>query len=535
MAGENEFRLEEIFGSPAVQQSASDATDYMAGINPRKAETAQNQAAEFKVNLNTGTMDMSNVPITKVGEYLGARQQQDDIQRIYAQSLAELQRERAAQAAHPFANTLAQIGAAIAAGDRDPRVRSLGQLAQNLNPTPQTLRERELDVLRGAGSYGIARERNLMEEQQIRLAQQRETRMAEMARLTQAAKSFHELSASAQKGELTDVGLTSQVLQDVGYPKKQADAQAALLVGASQTKQAAVEALATAKSEKERLDRIERARESDNRIAAILKGINVKAGEKAEGDNALRAVAKSLAAGDLQAIRDVTSFRGQDRAKIFQYTKEIDPNFSTAELTRKIKMEELVTTGKEGEAIRMFDTFLQHGGELADTLKGISLSNTPAYNRPMNWWRRHMSGSPEFQRFLTAIEPVGKEFFGFLLGGKALYADDRERMKMLVESDLTPRQIMAALGQMGKTAKDRYTAINQRYKRVMKHDIEDPFSPEAIIGAEKIGLRLGAPSGAGSPPSDAEFNKMINTGRPVTDPATGITWQRKDGAVVQVP
>jgi hypothetical protein len=46
---------------------------------------------------------------------------------------------------------------------------------------------------------------------------------------------------------------------------------------------------------------------------------------------------------------------------------------------------------------------------------------------------------------------------------------------------------------MGKTAKDRFTAMNKRYKSVMGADIEEPFSEEARAAASKIGIPL--PSG----------------------------------------
>lgn len=477
------------FDDPSFVKNISDAVGGAVGhIGESVQQNKQQEAAQktkftwdSSTNTVQGTMDADYMKqiASDLNAYKGIRGEYDKM-------LAQNAMEQAQIKAHPFANTFAQIGAAVAAQSRNPISRGLGVAAERLNPTMDQLQKQRMGLLKGeegaiGGGLGAA---------STALAFQREERMAQSSRAAQAGKTFHELGMAAQKGELTDPSITSQVLQDGGIPKEKADAQAQTLVGISKEKKALTDA-ATAATDKRTSDRLkEMARESDNRLAVMLKGLSVKTSDKAEADKAVEETAQSVAKGDLSSIRDITSFRDNQRIKIYARAKEINPKFSVAETKRKIDTMQSFTVGKDGQSIQSFDTFLQHAGELDDTLNRLYQSGSPALNKPMNWIRKNAAGNPEYQRLLTAIEPVGKEFESFLLNQRALYTDDRKRIDTLLDGNSSPAQIRATLGQMGKTAKDRFTAMNQRYKRVIGQDIENPFSPEAEAAAQKIGVDL---------------------------------------------
>jgi hypothetical protein len=216
---------------------------------------------------------------------------------------------------------------------------------------------------------------------------------------------------------------------------------------------------------------------------------------KSEEEKAVEETAQSLAKGDLTNIRDVTGMMSGQRLRVYARAKEINPNFSTSDLQRQINMENFVTTGKMGDNIQAFGTFLEHAGNLSDVVQNIRLSGSPAVNKPLNWWREHMSGTHEYQELLTALEPVKKEYESFLLGNRAMYGDDRKAVDIILSDNASPAQYQGALKQMGKTAKDRYTEVNHRYKRVRKKDIEDPFTEDAKMGARKIGVDVGGADG----------------------------------------
>lgn len=215
---------------------------------------------------------------------------------------------------------------------------------------------------------------------------------------------------------------------------------------------------------------------------------------------AIHVAAQSLASGDLSGLRDIVSMRGGERLLVFAEAKKLNPNFSTSEIDRKIKMEDDYVNGKTAQNIQSFGTFLEHAGEASDAVSGIRNTSSKFINKPVAWWQENAASDPEFQAFITSIEPVRKEFEGFLLGGRALYGEDRKSAATILSDQSSPAQVQAALKQMGKTAKDRMTEINFRYKRTMGHDFRDPFSPEALAGAEKIGLHLdlSAPQGSSS-------------------------------------
>ena len=267
-----------------------------------------------------------------------------------------------------------------------------------------------------------------------------------------AGRTFQELGQAAQKGEITDAATTSKVLQNVGYPEAQADAQAQALVGISKEKRAIIDAAEEAKTARERAAQEARSADADKRLAVILKGLQVKATDKSDMDKAIEETAASLAKGDLSSIRDISSFRAQERVKIYARAKELNPNFSVAETQRKIDMEKSFTVGKDGVGIQSFDTFLQHAGELSDVLKDLYQSGSPAFNKPMNWIRKNLAGDPKYQRLLVAIEPVGKEFESFLLNQRALYIDDRRQIETFLNGNSSPAQLASGLKQMGKTA-----------------------------------------------------------------------------------
>ncbi len=215
----------------------------------------------------------------------------------------------------------------------------------------------------------------------------------------------------------------------------------------------------------------------------------------------IETLAQSLAAGDLTRIKDVTSMRNDTRTRLYARIKQINPSYNTADVDRKIAAMSDVTNGKSGMNIQSLGTFLEHAGELVDVAKTISQTGSPALNRPINWWRQNMSGDPQFQRLLTAIEPVGKEFESFLLNNRALYTQDRQDINNLLSGNQSIPQMLATVNQMGRTVNARYNEMNAKFKRTMggKTNLHDAFpemfSPEAATAAQKIGISVAGESG----------------------------------------
>jgi hypothetical protein len=138
-----------------------------------------------------------------------------------------------------------------------------------------------------------------------------------------------------------------------------------------------------------------------------------------------------------------------------------------------------------------------------------------------------MAGSPEFQTFITTLEPVRKEFESFLLGGRALYGEDRKAANVILSDNSAPSQIQAALKQMGHTATARYTETNYRYKKLMGHDIPEPFSPEAIQGAHSIGVDLKSLAGGGGKTPSPKPNSVVVEGHEFPNQAAADAFSKE--------
>jgi hypothetical protein len=386
-------------------------------------------------------------------------------------------------------------------------VKGLGQTAAQLNPRPEQLAAQRMGLmgeqadLAGKGA-GLA-----MQEAQFGLAQRREGRLdtSEDRKALEDARKVEEDQtrdvrdmrdkqlAAAQKGEAAPADVLNKLFVERGVDPKLAAAQTDAITKTNEAAQARIKA--------ERVWQESKEAGKENRLNRALAG---KTSDKAEADNALNETAKAYADGDLAAVRDIASMRGNDRTRLFAKIKALDPKFDMAEMNRKIKMQDYLTTGKGGDTIQYFGTFLQHAGDASDAVKQVQLSGSPYLNKPMNWWRKNMAGSPEFERLRTSLEPAGVEFEKILIGtGYALQKEDRQRIDRFLSGDMPVDQMAAALKTMGGVAKDRYVELNHRAKRVLKKDIEDPFSEDAHVGAAKIGLDLGTTSGPAAGAKDA--------------------------------
>src|ERR1035437_9404413 len=150
---------------------------------------------------------------------------------------------------------------------------------------------------------------------------------------------------------------------------------------------------------------------------------------------------------DLSQLKSLASLRGDQRMQVYARAKELNPNFNTSEVDRKVKMQDNYTsndrTGSEGNQLQSFDTFLGHAGDANQVVQNIRNSVTPKIlNIPLNALERGGYGTTAAQ-LDAALEPVKKEFEGFLLGGRALYGDDRKQVEIILNPASTPAQIQA--------------------------------------------------------------------------------------------
>ena len=127
------------------------------------------------------------------------------------------------------------------------------------------------------------------------------------------------------------------------------------------------------------------------------------------------------------------------------------------------------------------------------------MSDTKLFNKSVKWWKENISSDPRYTAYQAALEPVRKEFESFLLGGRALYGD-RKAAETILSDESTPAMVSDALKQMGHTVQARYTELDHRFQNQMGVPIREAIgdlSPEAKVGAQKIGIQIGGGAQAG--------------------------------------
>jgi hypothetical protein len=212
------------------------------------------------------------------------------------------------------------------------------------------------------------------------------------------------------------------------------------------------------------------------------------AGKTAQEAPQIEAAAKSLAAGDLTALSDITSMRSDMRTKVYMRAKELNPNFNTGDVKLKMGTQDEFTKGKAGDQIQSFNTFLGHAGEAAQATAAYRNAASPLLNKPLNWIAKNAENDTDYQTFITALQPVRDEYMTFLQNNHALTESDKKAGETIMSDDSTPAQVEAALKQMAKTAFIRLDSLNARYKRTMHQDFPDLLSDDSKTAAGILGL-----------------------------------------------
>jgi hypothetical protein len=228
---------------------------------------------------------------------------------------------------------------------------------------------------------------------------------------------------------------------------------------------------------------------------ATNKAVASESGKRSVDEEEVRTAAKNVVA-DAKAgrpvdLRLITSYRQDQRTELYNYIKKYDPDFNLAKLDSASKMYVDYTEGKTGQNIQSFGTFLEHAGEYHDAIHSLSANvRSKIANMTINQLRALAGTNAEYYAALAALEPVQKEFEGFLLNNRALYGEDRETINKIINNDLPIGAIDAVLNQMGRTVQARYNELDRRFKNTVGQSVESaiPLDPAAIEGAEKIGL-----------------------------------------------
>lgn len=147
---------------------------------------------------------------------------------------------------------------------------------------------------------------------------------------------------------------------------------------------------------------------------------------------------------------------------------------------------DLAPSGKTGQQITSYNTFLRHAGALYDAVNTLNNStSSDLVNKPLNWLAQH-TGDPRVADFMAAMQPPMKEFQSFLLNNHAMHEQDVKDAHDLVSLNKTPQEMKAVLMRMAETGSARLSEQNESFKRVTGRDIPNLVSPEAAKAYNKI-------------------------------------------------
>lgn len=156
---------------------------------------------------------------------------------------------------------------------------------------------------------------------------------------------------------------------------------------------------------------------------------------------------------------------------------------------------DLAPSGKTGQQITSYNTFLRHAGALYDAVDSLDNSKySDLLNKPLNWLAQH-TGDARVADFMAAMQPPMKEFQSFLLNNHAMHEEDVKDAHSLIDVNKTPQEIRAVLKRFAETGSARLSEQNESFKRITGRDIPNLVSPEAAKAYNKITGQGGNSSG----------------------------------------
>jgi len=200
-------------------------------------------------------------------------------------------------------------------------------------------------------------------------------------------------------------------------------------------------------------------------------------------------LADAIASGSLVNPYRLMSIRSERREIFLDTLLQRHPDFDVSSIQRKINILDLYTSGKGGDQLQAYNTFLMHAAAAHDLYKMIENTDSALLNKSVNWLRLNVGKYPELRRVLTAITPAKDEFYAFLLNNRAMHETDRQEGLKIINEDLPISDALVVLEQMAETANARAYNANNRYKTTMEMDMPEHmmFSPLARDAMETLG------------------------------------------------
>ena len=271
-------------------------------------------------------------------------------------------------------------------------------------------------------------------------------------------------------------------------------------------------------------------------------------------DGDLNAAAKNIVSGNLAQVKDLVSFRGDQKTRLYNIIADEakaqgkDPkDYSPAKLEAKAKVLNDFSDGKAADNIMAYNTFLGHANDaLSATGAMRGQTGSPLINKPLNWIRKNAANDTNFQAFQTSLIPVRKEYMNFLNNNRAEHENDLKIMDTVLSDDSSPAQIESAIKKLGESGDIRLRELGRKYSNTMGDEYPNLLSSESKQALQRMGVQSTAITSTkdrpvaqdkkvilqaitlpgGGHPVDIKYgpngSKIVSDGKQWLDPSTGF-------------
>ena len=191
---------------------------------------------------------------------------------------------------------------------------------------------------------------------------------------------------------------------------------------------------------------------------------------------------------DLTSIKTITSLRGDQRLKLYNRLKELDPSFNSGNIDRQIKFLDSYENpaGKPAINRQSMNNIILHSADLSDINQDYRRLNVKIANMPLNLIRAQYSD--DYERYSTTVAVLRDEIALYFAAGYAPTKDQGETWQKVLNEDITPNMLEAFAKQIIHVGLRRASTHNSDFKAMMGFDDPNLITPDAVQAAGRLGL-----------------------------------------------
>ncbi len=191
---------------------------------------------------------------------------------------------------------------------------------------------------------------------------------------------------------------------------------------------------------------------------------------------------------DLTSIKNITTLRGDQRLKLFNRLKEIDPTFNVGNIDRQIKFLDSYENpaGKPAMNRQSMNNILMHASDLSDVNQEYRRANVRLVNTPLNQIQKQYS--TDYEKYATTVAVLKDEISLYFAGGYAPTKEQGATWAKILNDETTPNQVEAFAKQVIHVGLRRASTHNSDFKSVMGYDDPNLITPDAVTAGQHLGL-----------------------------------------------